>query len=243
MSRPISPATLAALAEIDTCAVTNAIECFDVRLRNEGFTDASIRCRLPALPPLVGYAMTLRIRSSSPSWKGKDYLDRTDWWAHLQTRPGPHILVIEDVDRHPGTGAFIGEVHAAILRALGSVGAVTNGAVRDLPGVERLGFQLFSSSVAVSHSYMHVVEVGGAVTVGGLRISPGDLLHGDQHGIVQIPVQIAEEIPKTAARIRDREHRIVQYCASPEFSVEGLRRITAGDPCSVNDQSGITPKN
>ena len=106
MSYSISPATLQALAGLDTCSVTNAIECFDVRLRNEGLTDDSIRCRLPALPSMVGYAMTLRVRSASPSWKGDNYLDRTDWWTHLQTRPGPHVLVVQERDLLVGNDAF-----------------------------------------------------------------------------------------------------------------------------------------
>ncbi|EDY22260.1 conserved hypothetical protein [Chthoniobacter flavus Ellin428] len=236
MNPLVSQETLAALGQLDTCAVVNAIECFDVRLRNEGFTDASIRCQLPALPPMVGYAMTLRVRSESPSWKGENYLDRTDWWAFLQTQPKPHVLVIQDMDRHAGTGAFIGETHAAILQALGCVGAVTNGAVRDLPSVERLGFRLFSSSVAVSHSYIHVVEVGGAVEVGGLRIAPGDLLHGDQHGVVLVPAEIAEQVPATVERIQERERAIVKYCHTPGFTLEGLKRITKGSPCTDESQ-------
>ena len=227
MNPPLSLSTLQALASLDTCSVTNAIERFDVRLRNEGFTDATIRCRLPALPPMVGYAMTLRVRSSSPSWKGANYLDRTDWWARLLEQPLPRVLVIEDEDRHPGTGAFIGEIHAAILQAMGTIGAVTNGAARDLPAIERLGFSVFSSSVAVSQAYAHIVEIGGPVKVGGLRIVPGDLLHGDQHGIVQIPLRIAGQIPRTVAAIREREHRIMQYCRSADFNIEGLQRLTA----------------
>ena len=227
MNQLVSQQTLTALATLDTCAVTNAIECFDVRLRNEGFTNSTISCRLPELPPMVGYAMTLRVRSSSPSWKGDGYLDRTDWWNQLRAQPAPHVLVIQDMDQHPGKGAFIGEVHAAILLALGGVGAVTNGAVRDLPAVERLGFRLFSGGVAVSHSYMHVVEVGGPVEVGGLKIAPGDLLHGDRHGIVHIPFEVAEKIPETVARIRERERDIVDYCQSAGFNLEGLRRVSA----------------
>jgi len=242
MSHLVSPDTLAALASLDTCAVANAIECFGVRMRNEGFTDASIRCRLPALPPMIGYAMTLRVRSASPSWKGEDYLERTDWWTLLQAQPAPHVLVIQDMDRNPGTGAFMGEVHAAILQALGTVGAVTNGAVRDLSGVERLGFRLFSSNVAVSHSYMHVVEVGGPVEIGGLHVAPGDLLHGDQHGIVKIPAEVADKIPATAARIHEREREIIKYCHAADFTVEGLRQIASGDPCSLGNRPDAPPR-
>jgi 4-hydroxy-4-methyl-2-oxoglutarate aldolase len=240
MTRLVSPDTFKALAALDTCSVTNAIECFDVRLRNEGFTNASIQCRLPALPPMLGYAITLRVRSSSPSWKGVNYLDRTDWWPHLTAQPGPHVLVIQDMDRHPGTGAFIGEVHAAILKALGTVGAITNGAARDLPAIERLGFRMFSSSVAVSHAYAHIVEIGGWVEVAGLRIASGDLLHGDQHGVVQIPVEVADKIPATVARIRERERHIVEYCQSAGFTMEGLKKIADGDPCPSDNRPDTT---
>ena len=74
----------------------------------------------------------------------------------------------------------------------------------------------------------------GHDSIGGLRIAPGDLLHGDQHGIVQIPFEIADEIPKTAARIREREQRIVRFCHSPEFNIAGLREIASGGPCATN---------
>jgi regulator of RNase E activity RraA len=242
MSRLVSPATFAALSELETCSVANAIECFDVRLRNEGFTDATIQCRLPALPPMLGYALTLRVRSSSPSWKGDHYLDRTDWWSYVEAQPGPHVLVIQDMDRHPGTGSYIGEVHAAILKALGTVGAITNGAVRDLRQVERLAFRMFSASISVSHAYTHIVEFGGAVEVAGLHVTPGDLLHGDMHGVVKIPLNVADRIPEAVVRIKKHERQVVEFCRSGEFSLPGLRKIAGDDPCRPRDGFGPLPE-
>jgi 4-hydroxy-4-methyl-2-oxoglutarate aldolase len=236
MPHSVSRQTLAALAELDSCSVANAIECFDVRLRNEGFTDGTIRCRLPLLPPMVGHAMTIRIRAASPSWKGDNYLGRNDWWTNLQFGPAPQVLVIQDMDRQAGTGAFIGEVHAAILQAMGCAGAITNGAVRGLPGVERLGFRLFSGNVSVSHAYIHVIEVGGVVEVGGLRVAPGDLIHGDVHGVVRVPLNIANELPAVAARIREQEQRVVHYCQSPEFNLGQLRSVVASNPGGVSSE-------
>jgi 4-hydroxy-4-methyl-2-oxoglutarate aldolase len=233
MAHPLSEDTLAALSALDSSSVANAIECFGVRLRNEGFTDSTIRCRLPSLPPMVGYAMTIRIRSDSPSWKGDNYIGRNDWWKNLRFGPAPRVMVIQDMDRHPGTGAFIGEVHAAILQAMGCVGALTNGAVRGLPGAERLGFRLFSGSISVSHAYIHVVEVGGAVEIGGLSIAPGDLIHGDLHGIVRVPLNIAGEIPAVANSIREQEQRVIQYCQSPDFNIEELRSVVATNSSGV----------
>jgi 4-hydroxy-4-methyl-2-oxoglutarate aldolase len=137
------------LARLDSCTVANAIETFDVRLRNTGFTDSSVRCIFGEMPPMVGYATTARVRTSEPPMEGSNYFDRTDWWNHILTIPAPRIVVVEDTDLHPGLGAFIGELHANILLALGCVGVVTNGAVRDLPAVRAAGFQMFARTVPI----------------------------------------------------------------------------------------------
>ncbi len=230
MQSPLTDTQLKALAAFDTCAVTNAIECFDVRLRNEGFSDGTIRSHFPELPPMIGYAVTLRVRSGNPPMEGGTYLDRGDWWDQIDTQPGPHVVVVEDADDPPGRGAFIGEIHAAILRALGCVGVVTNGAVRDLGAVQQSGFHLFSGSVSVSHAYMHVVAVNVPVKVAGMTIEPGDLLHGDRHGIVRIPTEIAPELPATIAGIQSREAEILEFCQSANFSKSHLRRLLR-KPC------------
>lgn len=217
--------TLEALQNLDTCAVANAIESCDVRLRNEGYTNPGLHCRLPQLPPMVGYAVTMRVRSASPPPKGHDYVDRTDWWKNIESFLLPHVMIIQDMDDDPGRGAFVGGVHASILQAMGFVGAVTNGSVRDIPSIEKLGFNLFSGSVSVSHSYIHIVEFGTTVEIAGLKIRPGDLLHGDRHGMVRIPLEIAEEVPKVAANLRKREEIITTFCKSSAFSVSELGRI------------------
>lgn len=220
-------ALLSALAAFDTCEVANAIERFAVRLRNEGFTNDSVHCRFPRLPAIAGYAVTLRVHSSNPPVSGAVYPERADWWDLIEATPGPSILVIQDSDRRPGVGTFIGGVHAAILTALGCVGVLTNGAVRDLRTVERSGLQLFSAGVAVSHAYMHVVEANRPVEVAGLKITPGDLLHGDEHGVVQLPRPIAAELPRVLAEEREREREIFEFCQSSTFSKDGLKALLA----------------
>jgi len=120
-------------------------------------------------------------------------------------------------------GAFLGEVHSNILVALGCVGAVTNGSVRDLPAVEGLGFQFFAGTLSVSHSYVHIVETGTPVTIGGLTISSGDLLHGDQHGIQMIPNSLVAKIPQAAAAIAAREKAVIDQCRSSDVTLEKLR--------------------
>lgn len=223
MDKTVAPEKIEALRSLSTCAVANAIETFDLRLRNAGFADASLRCFFENLPPTVGYAATARVRTSVPPMQGHSYYDRTDWWNSILAVPEPRVVVVEDVERHPGLGSLVGGVHANILRALGCVAFVTNGGVRDLTAVEQTGLQFFAGNVTVSHAYAHIFEFGTPVQIGGLRISPGDLLHGDRHGILQIPRKIAEEIPAVAAQMLANERRIIDACHSRDFSIEKLR--------------------
>lgn len=228
MSSYLSADTLRALQALDTCTVANAIETFDVRLRNEGYADSSIRCMTNCDSSVVGYAVTARIRCSSPPVTGGTFVDRTDWWDHLLTIPGPRIVVIEDVDEKPGVGAFLGEVHACILHSLGCVAAITNGSVRDLPAINQGAFKLFASQVSVSHAYVHVVEFGHPVKVGGLEVRPGDLLHADCHGVLSVPHEIADKIPAKAAALIERERKVLDLCGQGGVTVEKLRNAVHG---------------
>jgi 4-hydroxy-4-methyl-2-oxoglutarate aldolase len=186
--------------------------------------NGSLRCIFPSLPPTVGYAVTARIRSSSTPIAGRCYYDRPESWSYVLTIPTPRFIVAKDVDDRPGFGALFGEVHANISKALDCCGYVTNGAVRDLPGIEATGVQVFAGSVAISHAYAHVVEFGEPVEVGGLRVRPGDLLHGDLHGVHSIPISIAEAIPKLLADMSARENDLVTFCRSKDFSLQKLIR-------------------
>lgn len=229
MASPLSDTQLAQLRRLGTCTVANTIETFGVRLRNEGFADRTIRCCTGGEQPVVlGYAATVRIRCSNPRKDGHAYIDRTDWWNYLLTIPAPRVVVIQDVDEVPGTGGFIGEVHANILKALGASGVVTNGTVRDLPEIEFLGLPVFAAGLAVSHAYAHIVDFGTPVEIGGLAIKPGDLLHADLHGVLSVPLEIAAEIPAAAATLLERERRVIELCHATDFSLEKLRAAVTG---------------
>ena len=228
MTPLLSAEQLAALQRHDTCSVANAIETFNVRMRNEGFASPGIRCLTPRPLPLVGYAATVRIRCADMPKDGHAHVERTDWWERFLTRPAPRIVVIQDLDEHPGTGSFVGETHAAILTALGCVGVITNGSVRDLPALQNGALHVFAQSLAVSRAYAHVVDMGGPVQIGGLTIHAGDLLHADMHGVLSVPQEIAADIPAAAQKLEEREHRIVSLCQSPDFSLPRLRDAVQG---------------
>ena len=213
------------LKTLDTCTASNAIERLNLRLRNEGFISGALRCWFQDFAPMLGYAVTGRIRSDSAPMSGRRYYHRTDFWQYLTTLPAPRVMVFEDVDPRPGLGALVGEMHAVIGLALKCVGYVTNGAVRDLAAVQALGFHLFSGSVSTSHAYAHLIEFGDPVTIGGLKISPGDLIHGDRNGVQKIPFEKADQIPEEADKIIRFESELKEFCQSPQFSLDGLARI------------------
>ncbi len=219
----LAPPELERLRRLDSCTVSNAVESFDVRMRNTGFTNSSVHCIFPGLPPVAGYAATARIRTSSSPMEGRGYGDRTDWLNHILSIPKPQIVILEDLDNPAGLGSFIGEIHANILSALGCIAVVTNGAVRDLPALEPLRFQMFAGNVSVSHAYAHIFDFGNAVMVGGTRFEPGDLVHGDLHGVLTVPSEIADRVAAVGEDILRREQKVVALCRSNEFTLDKLR--------------------
>jgi regulator of RNase E activity RraA len=217
--------TPAGIRGFDGATIANAIETFGVRLRNEGFADHSVRCVFNDRHPVVGHAATARIRCSSPPPVGHVYNDRTDWWTYILSVPEPRFVVVQDVDERPGFGAFVGEVHANVLAALGCVAYATNGSVRDLAAIRAIDFQIFASGSAVSHAFAHIVDFGQPVVIGGLPVVTGDLLFGDGHGLQSIPPDVVDRLPTVAAEMMAREKQVIQLCRSPHFSLEKLRQL------------------
>jgi 4-hydroxy-4-methyl-2-oxoglutarate aldolase len=219
---PLTDEQFQAILRYDTCRVADAIETFEIRLRHQGLARPGLSWMCPSLPPMLGYACTSRMKTSHPPIDGRSYLDRTDWWQDLAALPKPLIAVIEDVDETPGFGSVAGQVHSTILQRLGCTGLVTNGAVRDMRALEAMGFGVLASGASPSHAYAHVVDHGLPVDIHGLRIQPGDLLFADRHGLVQIPLEIAAQIPAAIDRQRGRVQSIIDLCRSSEFSLERL---------------------
>jgi len=218
----LSCEVLERLRSFDTCTLSNAIERLNIRPRNEGFITGTAGCRFPHLPAVIGYAVTARMRSTMPPISGRCYYENADFWRYVATLPSPRIVVIKDADHSPGVGALFGEAYARISSALGCVACVTNGAVRDVPGIEALQFQVFAGGVSVSHSYAHIVDFGEPVEIGGLRISPGGLLHGDLHGVHSIPLEGVHQLPKLAEQVLQDDEELFRMTESKTFSVDML---------------------
>jgi regulator of RNase E activity RraA len=221
----IDTGLLEALAKYDSPTLSNAIETFDVRNRDEGYTAYSIRCMFPDLPPVVGYAATVTVRSHEPP---ANPLEPAVLWKHVQAISAPRILVAQDLDESEGVGAMWGEVQATIFKALGCQAIVTDGVVRDLKEVRAMGLQLYAAGTTVSHAYAHFESAGHSVTIGGLAVRPGDLLHADQHGVLLIPDAIASRLPDAADKIIAREQKLIGWIRSKDFDpsrLDEMRRV------------------
>lgn len=213
-----------ALKKITSPSVANAIETFNVRPREVGNLSSDIRAQFPEMGPMVGYAATALIRSEKGPIEGHR-ASLFAWWDFVLSLPAPRVVVVHDLDDPRGQGAQWGEVQANIHRALGCVGVITDGSVRDLDEVRALNFQFCAAHVSVSHANVHMVDFGIPVKVGGVWVKPGDLVHADQHGAVVIPPEVAAGIPEAIAKVEAAEKRIITVCQSSDFSVDKLKAL------------------
>ena len=191
----LSDDLLSKLRRLSTPTVSNAIEAFDIRPRNQGFMSPAVRCLFPDLGVMVGHAVTARFAAEESAPRPAS---RYEFWKHVLEMPAPRVLVLQDMDIPAGVGAYFGEVQCTIHNRLGCVGVVTNGHVRDLDEVHALGFHYFAGGVCVSHAYVHLVDFGSPVKVGGIFVRSGDLIHADKHGVLVVPKEVAPGIPQAA---------------------------------------------
>lgn len=219
----LSPEVLARLARYSTPTIANGLEQLDVRPWNQGYMGPEIRCIYPDLAPMVGYAVTATIMADRPDIHHRGP-SRADYWDYILSMPAPRVIVMQDLDPHP-TGSYWGEVNAHVHRALGCIGVVTNGGVRDLEEVAAQRFHFFAREILVSHAYVHLVDFGTPVTVGGMEIRPGDLIHGDRHGVMTIPESAAEDVERGIAIVAERERRIIAACEATPFDLSTLKEI------------------
>lgn len=221
------------LRQFDSPTVCNAVELWDLRPRNAGYMNSSIKACFPSFPPMVGYALTSTFRSMAPPRGTDAYGSIGAQLDAFATIPGPPVIVFQDLDE-PCAAATFGEVMCTTYKRFGAQGLVTSGTGRDLAQVESLGFPAFTSGAAAAHGYCHIITINGPVTVGGIIIYPGDLLHGDLNGITTIPHEIASEVPEVCREIARAEAIILDYLRGEVVTVAGFNaaRKECGDAIS-----------
>jgi regulator of RNase E activity RraA len=219
------PALFEELQKFDTPTICNALEIVLGGRRSSGFTTEQFVCADPKLPPLVGYARTAILRAAAPSrasaQEARDL--RMRYYEYAASPPHPTIMVVQDIDARPGLGAWWGEVHTLVHQKLGSLGAITNGAIRDLDFVAP-GFQLLGGKIVPSHAFVHIVDFGLEVDIFGLTIGHNDLIHADKHGAVVIPAEAANALPRAIQVMVRREQLLLEAARRPGFTVADIRR-------------------
>ena len=220
------PASLQALTAWDTPTICNALEIVAPARRALGFTRRSVVACFPEMKPVVAFARTALIRSREPHPRDRDSANkiRLGYYEHIAAEPLPSISVIQDIDApDTGFGAFWGEVQTHVHAGLGCAGVITDGSVRDLDAMAP-NFVVLAGSVMPSHAYVHLVEFGGTVSVFGMIVSAGDIIHADRHGAVVVPPDAVAKIPAAVDLLTRREKVIIEASKQPGFSIERLRQ-------------------
>ncbi|MEO7020672.1 MAG: RraA family protein [Ktedonobacteraceae bacterium] len=208
MSSKLSYEQLSALRRIDSPTIANAIETFNVRPRVMGYVGYDIRCQFPELPPTVGYALTCTVDSTT---EGRQGIGFNALYELLKSAPKPAIVVMQDVGTDRLHSCHAGEVMSTTMKHLGAIGILTDGGLRDVKEVRSLGnFQYFCAGLVVAHGNPICVSVGENVTISGMRVRSGDLLHGDVNGILHLPDECAEQVAEAAYHIWAREEEAMR---------------------------------
>ena len=223
----LSESQFAFLRSIDTPTVCNLLEIVAPERRGAGYTTSHLHCPFPDLPPMVGFAKTVTIRSrnavSGPSYMAK----RMDYLDYVAAEPRPAVMIMHDLDDPKGHGAYWGEVQSAVHRALGALGVVTDGSIRDIPQIAP-GFQMLAGSIGPSHAWVHVVDFGVDLTVHGMAVKSGDLIHADRHGAVVVPVDKIDAMRAALVTLLAQEARILDVARKPGATVEALKAVIRG---------------
>jgi len=226
---PFDKDDLAFLESMDTPTVCYVIEIIAPDRRGHGYTTRHLHCPFPDIPSKVGFAKTMTMRAKDPiPLGGESYMQkRHDYLDYVASQPHPSWMVIQDLDDPPGYGAFWGEVQSNVHKALGCHGVVTNGCVRDIPMIAP-GFQILAGSIAPSHAFVHVVDFGGEVTVHGMAVKNGDLIHADRHGAVVVPIDRISAMRSALEALNKKEARIIAAARTPGVTVEKIKTAMSG---------------
>ncbi len=223
MTSPIFDENLVRLRDLDTPTVSNAIESFGVRPRSLGHTDAGIKCLFPELGTALGYAVTFTTSEYGPG-ETRGHGERIRLLEAVERAPKPCVVVQQDTGARPLSACFWGEIQANLFTRLGAEGAILDGVVRDLEAMEEAGLKVWAAGVTASRGDLRVVSVNVTVSVGGMAVNPGDLVHADTNGAVVVPKKIAAQIPDAAKKVLEKEKAMLDLIRSPEFTLAELQK-------------------
>jgi len=212
------------LKTIDTPTVCNAIELLEVRPGSENFTSNKIKCLYPELGPMAGYAVTVQIETVT-KMAPRDPAVTMKLYEAVEASPKPVVVVIQEIGGYREFASHSGDVMTTLLQNFGAIGLVTDCNVRDFNEVKQLGFHTFAAGTSPSHVYCRIADVGMPVQVHGMTVRPGDIIHGDINGLVQVPMERIEELPEKIAHVRKTEQDLIARIKAGGFTLDDLREL------------------
>lgn len=221
----MTPSLLTLLRKVDTPTVCNAIEVAQGKRGFNAFTRGTMLCSATSEPAIVGYARTAKIAAVHPPTEAPEVIKarRMAYYKYMAEGPTPSVAVIEDVDYPHCIGAYWGEINTTVHKGFGMSGALTNGVMRDLGDLPQ-GFPVVAGSVGPSHGFVHVREIDAPVSVFGLTINPGDLVHADRHGALVIPEDLIDQLEAAIQKLLSTEHIVLDAAARPGFDFAAFQK-------------------
>jgi len=219
---------LALLRQVDTPTVCNAIEVAQGKRGFNAFTRGTMLASRPDAPAMVGYACTAKIAALAPPDEPPEVIKarRMDYYRHMAEGPRPAIAVVEDIDYPHCIGAYWGEINTTVHKGFGLSGALTNGVMRDLGDLPK-GFPVVAGSIGPSHGFVHVKEIATPVSVFGLTITDGDLVHADRHGALVIPSEVLPDLEMAIHQLLDTEKLVLDPARGAGFDFDAFKTAWA----------------
>lgn len=214
----MTPSLLELLQRVDTPTVCNAIEVAQGKRGFDQFTRGTMLCSAPDEPAIVGYARTAKIAAVEPPTEEADVIKarRMDYYRYMADVSGPGVTVVEDLDFPHCIGAYWGEINTTVHKGFGLAGTLTNGVMRDLGDLPE-GYPVVAGSVGPSHGFVHVREIGTPVTIFGMAVAPGDLIHADRHGALVIPPDVIPDLEGAISKLLDTERLVLDPARAEGF--------------------------
>jgi 4-hydroxy-4-methyl-2-oxoglutarate aldolase len=209
------------LRDVDTPTVSNAIELLKLRPKEEGFAPLEVRCLFPELGRMCGYAVTAQVETVTQTGL-KEEQAFIELFESTSRSAKPAVIVLQEIGDRSNFAAHSGEVMATVFKRLGGIGLVSDSGVRDLAEVKAMGFHYFARGAVASHANFRIVRVGVPVQVLGFPVRPGDLLHGDENGLIQIPSAAFAGLPEAIASVRSTERKLMDFVRTPGFNLSDL---------------------
>lgn len=214
---------LKSLTQFDTPTISNAIEVAQGTRGYNRFSRGTPVSAMNGAKAMCGYARTAKLSGLKPPTESPEIIKarRLDYFKYMAKGDEPTVCVVEDIDAPDCVSAWWGEVHTAVHLGLGMSGALTNGVVRDLDDHEP-GFPVVAGSIGPSHMFSHITEIDIPVTIFGMTINPGELVHADQHGAVVIPDDVMPTLGEAIKNLLANEQIITAPARGPGFNIDKL---------------------